>query len=99
MEAELHIVRDVRVAVFRQAALDGRVSLEAPSLDGVERDDLHDCAERSSCGLFRVPSIAKVIASQRLLESIDGRVGHIGLRLTVCKPLAADGGCWNVRVT
>ena len=33
------------------------------------------------CGLLCIPSVMKDIAGQLLLQSIDGRIGHFGLKL------------------
>lgn len=81
MKAKLDVVGDFRIAVLWQAPFNRGVSLESPSLDRMECDDLHDGTKCSPCGLLCIPSVMKDIAGQRLLQSIDGRIGHFGLKL------------------
>ena len=81
MKAELDVVGYFGIAVLWQAPLDGRVSFEPPCLDRIERDDLHNGAKCSPCGLFRILCVMEDIAGQRLLQGVDGWVGHVGLQL------------------
>src|SRR5258707_3117129 len=76
MQRELDIVRDRRVAIFRQRALYCQILAETPSLEGVVGNYLHEGSKRSAGRFFTVLSVMKHRLDQDALQSINRFVSH-----------------------
>src|SRR5947209_2325696 len=76
MQRELNVVRNLWIPVFGKRPLYGKILSEAPALQSVIGNDLHQCAKRAPGRFLSVHSIVKYCFSQNTLQSINRFVGH-----------------------
>src|SRR6266568_2952064 len=76
MQRILDVVRNARVRVFRQRALDGDVITKTPGLERVERDDFDKRSERATSRFLFVGSVLEHGVRKRPLQSVYGWITH-----------------------
>ena len=76
VQGVFHIVGDARVLVLLKPPLDGHAGTEAPGLEQVKSNDLHQRSQGAARRLLPVRGVSEDSFRQHLLELVNRFVGH-----------------------